>query len=155
MVSGQSINYVSGIRCKPCDRNTPLEIGGRVGSNDVSTDRIGFHTGTADKTAGLPFCTTERSDVARRAPHRDVRRESNRAWNNSYLNAENAILRTGHADFQSGAGSSKALYFKELPGRPLPSLQYNAGLYTASSRKTHAKLTQKREDLKSQSSGVL
>ena len=43
-----------------------------------------------------------------------------------------------HADFQSRVGSLKALYFKELPGRPLPNLQHSAGPCTASSRKTHA-----------------
>ena len=43
-----------------------------------------------------------------------------------------------HADFQSRVGSLKALYFKELPGRPLPNMQYSAGLCTTSSRKTHA-----------------
>ena len=31
-----------------------------------------------------------------------------------------------HADFQSRVGSPEALYFKELPGRPLPFLQHNA-----------------------------
>ena len=44
-----------------------------------------------------------------------------------------------HADFQSRVGSPKALYFKELPGRPLPNWQYSAGLCTTSSRKTHAR----------------
>ena len=44
-----------------------------------------------------------------------------------------------HADFQSRAGSPEALCFNELPGRPLPSLQHNAGRCGASSRKTHAK----------------
>jgi len=43
-----------------------------------------------------------------------------------------------HADFQSRIGSPEALYFKELPGRPLPNLQYHAGLCTTSSRKSHA-----------------
>jgi len=43
-----------------------------------------------------------------------------------------------HADYQSRVGSPGALYFKELPGRPLPKLQYDAGLCTTSSRKTHA-----------------
>ena len=43
-----------------------------------------------------------------------------------------------HADFQSGLGSPEALYFKELPGRPLPNLHHDAGLRTASSRKIHA-----------------
>jgi len=46
-----------------------------------------------------------------------------------------------HADFQSRVGSPEALYFKELPGRPLPNLQYNAGLCTADSRKTHASIS--------------
>ncbi len=43
-----------------------------------------------------------------------------------------------HADFQSRVGSPEALYFKELPGRPLPNLQHNAGRCRASSRKIHA-----------------
>jgi uncharacterized membrane protein YsdA (DUF1294 family)/cold shock CspA family protein len=43
-----------------------------------------------------------------------------------------------HADFQSRAGSPEALYFNELPGRPLPKLQHNAGRCRASSRKIHA-----------------
>ena len=43
-----------------------------------------------------------------------------------------------HADFQSRVGSPEALYFKELPGRPLPNLQHNAGRCIASSRKSHA-----------------
>ena len=43
-----------------------------------------------------------------------------------------------HADFQSRVGSPEALYFKQLPGRPLPSLQYSAGPCITSSRKTYA-----------------
>ena len=43
-----------------------------------------------------------------------------------------------HADFQSRGGSPEALYFKELPGRPLPNLHDNAGRCRASSRKIHA-----------------
>jgi hypothetical protein len=45
-----------------------------------------------------------------------------------------------HADFQSRLGSLRALYFKELPGRPLLSLQDNAELCIARSRKTHARV---------------
>jgi len=48
-----------------------------------------------------------------------------------------------HADFQSRVGPSTALIFKELLGRPLPNLQYDAGLCTASSRKTHARFLDK------------
>ncbi len=48
-----------------------------------------------------------------------------------------------HAVFQSRAGSPEALCFKELPGRPLLDLQYDAGLCTAHSRKTHARLLDK------------
>ncbi len=43
-----------------------------------------------------------------------------------------------HTDSQSGAGRPPALYFNKLPGRPLPSLQHNAGRCRASSRKIHA-----------------
>ena len=43
-----------------------------------------------------------------------------------------------HADFQSRDGSLEALYFKALPGRPLPNLHYNAVPCTAHSRKIHA-----------------
>ncbi len=45
-----------------------------------------------------------------------------------------------HTDSQSGAGRPPALYFNKLPGRPLPNLQDNAGLCTASSRKIHARV---------------
>ena len=44
----------------------------------------------------------------------------------------------GHADFQSRVSSPEALYFNELPGRPLPNLHDNAGRCTTSSRKLHA-----------------
>ena len=43
-----------------------------------------------------------------------------------------------HADFQSRVGSPEALYFKELPGRPLPNMQHNAQRCRASSRNIHA-----------------
>ena len=43
-----------------------------------------------------------------------------------------------HADFQSRVGSPEALYFKELPGRPLLDLHHCALRCTAHSRKTHA-----------------
>ncbi len=48
-----------------------------------------------------------------------------------------------HADFQSGVHRLLALYFNKLPGRPLLNLQYGAGLCTASSRKTHARVLDK------------
>ena len=50
---------------------------------------------------------------------------------------------TRHADFQSHVGLPKALYFNQLPSRPLLNLQYGAGLCTASSRKTHARVLDK------------
>jgi len=61
--------------------------------------------------------------------------QPNRAWNSYYLDAVEAILPTGHADFQSGVGSPEALYFKELPWRPLLILHHRAGLCTTRSRR--------------------
>ena len=49
-----------------------------------------------------------------------------------------AELNCRHADFQSLVGSPEALYFNELPGRPLPNLQHNAGRCRTSSRKIPA-----------------
>ncbi len=45
--------------------------------------------------------------------------------------------------FSVAGGSPTALYFNELPGRPLLHLQYSAGRCTASSRKTHARILDK------------
>ncbi len=43
-----------------------------------------------------------------------------------------------HADFQSRVGSLQALYFNQLPGRPLLCLHHRAGQCTTHSRRTHA-----------------
>jgi hypothetical protein len=48
------------------------------------------------------------------------------------------LINQQHADFQNAGGSSKAIFFNRLPGRPLLVLHHRAGLCTADSRKTHA-----------------
>ena len=45
--------------------------------------------------------------------------------------------------FSVRVGTLEAMYFNELPGRPLPNLQDNAGRCRASSRKTHAVVVMK------------
>ncbi len=118
-----------------------------------------------DKSAWKPIWTQERSECARRARcrmHRVNRPERNEGkdhgWSESQICLEQiwthevrpegavqgctASINHRHADFESGVRRLLTLYFNTLPGRPLPNLQDNAGLCTASSRKTHARLDQ-------------